>query len=245
MRLLPAALLLAAGLAALPAAAQDAGSGSWDARLTAVTGEVSVYPAGGGEAIAASSGMPLDQGDRVATSSGSSAEISLDGSSLIDLQEDSEFTLERTEKSDTSFFLSLGTLLAKIQALGGYRMSVRTPDAVAAVRGTEFGVESDANGESRVGVFDEGRVEVTGQGGREILNANQETAVRRGFAPERPYALRRFLVRRARMRAEIRRLRAVRRGWRRLSSAQRSALRGRMIRRMRRRRRERLLRRRG
>lgn len=212
MRLLAAALcaLLAAGRAS---AQQDE---RWDARLTSATGSVSVQPASGGEAVEASEGMPLDEGDRIVTGDGATAEISLDGESLITLSEKSDFTLEKTAKGDSTFSLAFGSLLAKIESLGRRRLSVRTPASVAAVRGTEFGVDVDAAQESHVGVFDEGRVEVTGQGATEVLTPNQETSVAKGRPPLRPFALKRFVARRDMMRGRIQRLRAVREAWKKL-----------------------------
>jgi hypothetical protein len=214
---------LAVLLGAAPAAAADADR--WDARLTAATGEVAVYPAGGSEAVEASADMPLDEGDRVVTSAGATAEISLDGESLITLQEGTDFTLEKTAKSESTFSLALGSLLAKIQTLGSARLSVRTPTSVAAVRGTEFGVDVEDGEQSHVGVFDEGRVEVSGSGATEVLTPNQETTVARGRAPLKAFALKRFAARRALMRGRIRRLQAVRKAWRSLPPGPRRQMR--------------------
>jgi len=237
MKILAAAV--AACVLAGPAHAQDAAAGRWDARLTAVTGDVVVHPADGGEEVAGEADMPLEEGDRVTTSAGSTAELSLDGRSLISLAENSDFKLENTRKDASIFSLSLGSLLAKIEKLGENRLSVRTPASVAAVRGTEFGV--DVAGESsHVGVFDEGRVEVQGAaGGAEVLTANQETSVARGQAPARAAPLKRFLARRALMRAHIRRLAAVRRNWRAMAPEQRRAARAKAFERLRQRRRNR------
>ncbi len=235
MRALLCAVLAAA--AAAPALAQDSDSGRWDARLTAVTGEVVVRPAGGGDEVSGEAGMPLEEGDRVVTSADSTAEIALDGDSLIALGANSDFTLENTRKSASIFSLALGSLLAKIQKLGSQSLSVRSPTAVAAVRGTEFGVDA-AGDHSSVGVFDEGRVEVKGaSGGTEVLTPNQETSVARGRAPLRPAPLRRFAARRALMRSRVRRLAAVRRNWRPLAAAVRRAGRADALKRARRRRR--------
>jgi len=224
---------LAAALAvffALPAHAQDdagADADKYDARITAVTGEVTVYPADGtSDPAAADEGTLLAEGDRVVVSSGSSAEISLDGSSLITLNENSDFTLSKLGRAEAELSLAFGSLLAKIQKLGDGRLQVKTPAAVAAVRGTEFGVDFAADGgDAHVGVFDEGRVEVGGSGGMEVLTANQETSVRHGERPMHAEPLRRFLARREFMRASVRRLAVVHRGWRRIPARQRRAMR--------------------
>jgi hypothetical protein len=214
MRILAATLAVL--LTAAPSFAQDASPDHWDARLTSVTGEVSVHPADGSEAVVGSADMPLEEGDRVVTGEGATAEISLDGESLITLASASDFTLEKTAKAESTFSLAFGSLLAKIQSLGSRRLSVRTPTSVAAVRGTEFGVDVEGAEQSHVGVFDEGRVEVSGSGVTEVLTPNQETSVARGRPPLKPFALKRFVARRKMMHARIQRLQAVRKAWRKL-----------------------------
>lgn len=223
MRLLTA--LLSLTLVAAPALAQDAAD--WDARLGTVKGEVTVYSSEGDqEGASGEDGMPLEAGDRVVTAEGASAEVVLDGGSLITLRESSDFKVEATTKNDSVFSLAVGSLLAKIQKLGEQRMRVRTGTAVAAVRGTEFGVEIEGE-QTHVGVFDEGKVEVTAaEGGpAELLIANQETRVARGAKPLSAYQLQRLMRHRALMRGHGRRLAAIRKQWRALTPAQRLELR--------------------
>lgn len=220
--------------------AQDAGADHWDARLTAATGEVVVHPAGGGDEVAGEADMPLEEGDRVTTGADSTAEISLDGQSLISLRENSDFTLENTDKKASVFSLSLGSLLAKIEKLGTRSLSVHSPTSVAAVRGTEFGVDVEGDS-SHVGVFDEGRVEVSGAaGGTQVLTPNQETSVARGQRPTQAAPLKRFAARRALMRAHVRRLAFVRRHWKAMPPAQRREARARALERQRQRRQNRM-----
>lgn len=217
------ALLLAA---AVPLRAQEE---SWDARLGAVSGDVTVVAADGSPDASGEDGMPLEEGDRVVVAEGGSAEVALDGGSLITVREKSEFKLEKTAKGDSSFFLAVGSLLAKIQKLGNQRLRVRTPTAVAAVRGTEFGVE--AGEETYVGVFDEGKVEVSGEAGGtpELLIANQETSVKKGAAPVHAAQLRRFVAHRALMRGHGRRLSAIKAKWKALPPDQRREMRRKFI----------------
>ena len=244
MRTLLLAAAFAASSAGAPARAQEAGSDHWDARLTAVTGEVVVHPAGGGDEVSGDADMPLEEGDRVTTSADSTAELSLDGGSLITLAANSDFTLENTRKDASIFSLTLGSLIAKIQKLGSQSLSVRSPTSVAAVRGTEFAVDVEGE-QSHVGVFDEGRVEVKSAsgGGTEVLTPNQETSVARGQAPMRAAPLRRFAARRALMRARVQRLAVVRQSWKAMPAAQRREARAKAIKRLRQRRLKRLQRR--
>jgi len=208
------------------------GANDWDSRIVSTQGAVEVFPAGAAGPVAAGAGMPLEQGDRVTTGAGASAEVGLDGLHLISLNEDSDFVLRSDNRASTVLSLKSGGLLAKIQhLLSGQALIVETPDAVAAVRGTEFGVDVSAQGATDVGVFDEGRVEVRGaQGGPSaILTPNHETNVPRGGRPARPYALRHFLRYRARMARLLRRQQRLRRLWRRMPAARRLSLRRAMM----------------
>ncbi len=207
---------------------------SWDARLGAVTGDVTIVPADGSPEVSAEAGMPLEQGDRIVVGSGGAAEVALDATSLLSVRPKSELTLESTAKGDSTFFLAIGSLLAKIEKLGARSLRVRTPSAVAAVRGTEFGVETDG-ATSHVGVFDEGKVEVSGAAGGkpELLRANQELSVKKGAAPGHAVQLRRFMAHRARMRGQGRRLAAIRSSWKALPPEARRELRLKSIERMR------------
>ena len=209
-------------MTATPGWAKDA---SWDARLTAVNGEVSVAPSGG-EAATAEVGLPIEDGDRVTTGAGASAEITLDGESLITLGENADFTMHTSAKKASEFELALGSLLAKIKTLGRGGMTVRTPTSVLAVRGTEFAVDVDAE-QSRVGVFDEGRVEVRDRdgGNAQTLTANQETFIPRGGPPRRPEPLRVFAQRREMMRGQVQRLGEIKREWRRMPAGDRRSAR--------------------
>jgi hypothetical protein len=230
MKSILAAIVFAA-LAAAPVRAQE---DRWDARLAGVSGDVTVIAADGSPEVSGEAGMPLEEGDRVVVAEGGSAEVALDGGSLIALRENSDLKLEKTAKADSSFFLTAGSLLAKIQKLGTQRLSVHTPTAVAAVRGTEFGVEVEGDA-SHVGVFDEGKVEVTAPAGGtpELLISNQETSVKKGQAPAHAEQLQRFIARRAQMRGQRSRLAAIKAKWKVLPPAQRRQMRQQAMERMR------------
>jgi len=157
---LAALALLAAALLRVPSA--SAAEADWDTRLAAVQGEVFVVPAGGGEAMAAEAGMPLEAGDEVRTGSDGKAEVAVSADSLLELGPESEFRVDSAARSAGSFTLSLGRLVAKLRSLTlvRERLSFRTPTAVAAVRGTEFALEVQDDGGTALGVFDEGKVAV-------------------------------------------------------------------------------------
>lgn len=217
-------------LTAAPARAQEE---KWDARIAAVSGDVVVRSADGGAEASAEAGMPLEEGDQVVAAADSSAEVALDGSNLITVRENSEFVIEKVAKSDATFFLKIGSLLAKIQKLGENRLRVKTPTAVAAVRGTELGVEVEGES-SYVGVFDEGKVEVTSDTGEtELLISNQETTVVKGKGPLNATQLQRFVRSRARMRGHGRRISTIRAKWKALPAQERLELRKKVIEQMR------------
>jgi len=197
------------------ASAQGETGESWEARITAVEGEVVVFPRGSEEGIFAEVDTPLESGDRVETGANSRVEIALEADSVMDLGPDSVLDVESMSVERSVFELSLGSLVAKIKSLVSRRggLSIRTPTAVAAVRGTEFGVEVEASGASQIGVFDEGRVSVlpVAEGSEEaVLSAQDETRVEKGSRRARIGKLKRFLAHHSRMkrlrgrRAELR-----------------------------------------
>lgn len=206
----------------------------WDARLGAVSGDVTIVPADGSPEVSGEAGMPLEEGDRVVVGDGGLAEVGLDATSLLVVRAGSDLKLEETAKAGSSFFLAAGALFAKIEKLGARALRVRTPTAVAAVRGTEFGVETDG-ATSHVGVFDEGKVEVSGtaDGKPELLRANQETSVKKGAGPGHAVQLRRFVRHRAHVRGHGRRLAALKSKWKALPPEERRAARLKAIERMR------------
>ncbi len=215
----------------LPLAAQE---GSWDARVSAVEGEVEIFSEGAQEGAAAEADMPLEDGDRLVTGPESRAELALDAESLIELGPDSEFIVGSLDPRDSWFTLRLGLLSAKLRRLlSDSRLRVRTQGAVAALRGTEFSVETSGPEDTAVAVFDEGEVSVSSAGeeadSRVTLGANQETEVLRGRRPLPPRALRRM----ARMRERLKHIRSrretLRKRWKALPPEKRRELRERML----------------
>ncbi len=158
----------------------------WDPRVTMVEGQVTIFSRGAAEGVPAAEGMPLEEGDNVRTGVDGRAELALSSDSVIALGPASVVTLSDLEPKQTLLNLDLGTLVAKLQWKGtpGRHMDIMTPTAVAAVRGTEFGVTVQEGGETSVGVFDEGRVAVrtveTSAVEETMLEPHQEVRVPRG-----------------------------------------------------------------
>jgi hypothetical protein len=177
-----------------------------------------------GEFVEAELNAPLAAGDLVRTGSDGSAEIALDGESVVDLAPNSDFLVTSLDPAQTEFHLGFGSLVAKLKSLtSGEGMTFRTSNAVAAVRGTELGVAHDGDDQpSRFGVFDEGRVAVQSEGseGSVMLNPGEETQAQKGARPPQAHALRSFVPARERLAAARVRLDTYRKAWVRRSPQQ-------------------------
>ncbi|MBI4679285.1 MAG: FecR domain-containing protein [Elusimicrobia bacterium] len=208
----------------------------WEARFTDVKGTVTVFTTGGdADGMPADNDVPLEEGDRIKTGDDGYAEVAIEGDSLVVLKANSQMTVASARIGASEIGLAFGSLLAKIQSalgVGGFR--VRTPTAVAAVRGTEFGLDvaGEAEGnETHVGVFDEGKVEVSGLSGEdaETLMVNQETVVRKGSRPLPPYVIKRLMRHRKLVRGMGKRAQQVKKRWASLPADKRGELRQRWM----------------
>ncbi len=189
---------------------------SWDARITSLQGNVNFYPASSPkQGYVAVSGLPLKSGDRIVTNAGSQAQIAFNGSGVVTLTPNSSFTVKALSQSKTSLFLGMGNIIAKFDhLLSGQNLQVQTPMAVAAIRGTEFGVGFSKASGAKVGVFDEGKVEVTNHSGHEFLKPHQELAVKsKNGKLSHPRPLHYFLRYNKQMAAIRKSLAAVRLTW--------------------------------
>lgn len=127
----------------------------------------------------------LHEGDYVKTGKNSEADISFITGVRINLKEDTEIEIKQTraeEKgNETKLEVFKGKLFNKVRKLS--RMEIKTPQAIAAVRGTEFGVEvSDL---TRIYVL-EGLVDVWNSQGKVELKEGMETTVESGKPPKEP-----------------------------------------------------------
>ena len=108
--------------------------------------------------IATEIGAPLKQNDVIRTSELSFCDLKL-GDSLVRIKEKSTVLLSSLMQNNGSenigLELSLGKALCKPKKLlKSEQFTVKTPTAIAAVRGTNFTVETDANKTTRIKVFD-------------------------------------------------------------------------------------------
>ena len=109
------------------------------ARLAFASGDVTIEAKAGGRL--AKTGDALSEGDAVTTAARAVAVIELPDGSRLKLRESSRLavTLPGPKTPVTEAFLYFGSAFAKVtKRLAGQEFHVRTPSAVAAVRGTEF-----------------------------------------------------------------------------------------------------------
>ena len=167
------------------------------AKLNYVTGKVEVQRSGTNVWVLAKMNMSLYAADQVRTGKNGMAEILLDDGSFLRLKPNSmleiiELAQEDKAKAKKSVFgLSIGKLWSKVQKIqdAESKFEVRTPTAVAGVRGTELSVFVDRDFSTRVSVF-AGSVEVRAirEEMREelapvLVGANQSLNVGAGISP--------------------------------------------------------------
>lgn len=125
-----------------------AGKKSGYGKIVEVEGEVSMKRCGGDKKFKAIKGMKLVEGDILYTGEKSSASIILDNNSQVVIGENSTVNLAEMKKmegkkSSTVIQLKKGSVFSKVKKklTGKERFEIRTSNAVAGVRGTEFYVK--------------------------------------------------------------------------------------------------------
>jgi|GEM_PF-3201066 len=164
-----------------------------EARLVGALGSVFVRLAGrpGDQYVQISSGAPFEAGDTIRVGAGSSAEVALDGQTLIVLSSATELSLNSLTRALTALKLSGGSLSALVQHVSPVdSFTIQTPVVLANVHGSELIVSQDAAlGPSFVGIVEDGRVEVTSAGQSCALIPGQETSASAGWPPQPPHVL--------------------------------------------------------
>jgi hypothetical protein len=153
------ALSLASLLALAPAAfADDVISTKGKTALTQFGGRVEISHGGGSSEVVKKAPVLLNEGDRVSTAEGTAVVTFAEGS-VIRLEAQSQAAVTSDSGSFMLIRLSAGKLWAKVSKIAGRKFEVRTENAVAAVRGTEFSMTVTGVMSSLVAV-QEGRVSV-------------------------------------------------------------------------------------
>ena len=138
----------------------------------------------------------LQMGDGIRTGKSSSVNIAFaDGSELLVLSESEilleiAHPLEHPSEARTTVKIIKGRVENKVkQRNGARRYEVYTPAAVAAVRGTEFRVAADNNGEVMRSEVLTGSVTVSGSGASHTVEAGFATIAKLGVPPTPPIAI--------------------------------------------------------
>lgn len=128
-------------------------------RITHVEGRVAVVPHGSSDPAPAVADFSLEPGDQVLTGDDGRIEIATQDGTVMELGQKSSLELEDSSPSVSRFFLQVGRLLARFSSERetGRAHQVRTPVAVAAVRGTELVLDVAESGSVEAGVI-EGQV---------------------------------------------------------------------------------------
>ena len=159
--------------------------------LSIVGGNVLIQKTDSTEWIDGKEGMTLDAGEKIKTDTGGTATITFFDGSIIQLNNNTEISLdELTSKSSSkSIKLSqeIGESLSRASKLldTASKYEITTPSAVAAVGGTIMQVLVNTDGSTSVANV-EGSVSVTAQGKEVIIPVGQHSTVSTGQAPGAP-----------------------------------------------------------
>jgi len=200
-----------------------------DLRLTDASGSVTVRTlADPKHPIIVDEEIPLQEGDIVETGPRSSAELVIDGESVLSLRSGTRVKAAKLDSENTQFDVGQGLILAKVKPIASptQKFMIKLPTAIVAIRGTEFGADT-AYGLSHIAVFDEGHIRVSGVWGHEHveLTPNQETRVPLSSVPHVPYRLLHFQVHRRLMPTLRRRLIYWKKNWKVIPIVQRRYMR--------------------
>lgn len=174
-----AALALLSALAspshALWPFSDPAPAGPLGAVLAEVSGAVNVKKAGAAAAAPGAAQTALDAGDVVTTGAGGRAVVAFLDGSKMQLRENSAFSVAAHSAKKVSVKIDVGTLQYWIaKQAKRRRYELRTPTAVASVRGTSGEVEVEPNGESSFAQWTGSTDVMDSQGNNVRLEANQQ-----------------------------------------------------------------------
>ncbi len=171
-------LILVTALIILPVKAWCESAAS-QVRVDAIKGEASVIRAD--RTLPIQAGDTLQQGDQIRTASNGTVDLVVNNVAGYRALPDSESSIINADPSDTSLGVSKGKIVINLSKLSkNSSFQVKTPTAIAAVRGTQFSCE--ANGYIRGASFAvrEGIVEV------QTLSTGQSIMLNEGFALDVP-----------------------------------------------------------
>lgn len=147
------------------------------ATAASVEGSAEYQAKGAGPWVALAAGQVIGPTDQVKTGSGGKVIIAFSDGTKVQLGANAGFQLESLEARKIGVHMAVGLLDAWVAKVKKRRFQVRTPTAVASVRGTQLQVAVDAAGNTDVFCFS-GALEVAPpQGGRPVeVPAGQQVA---------------------------------------------------------------------
>ncbi len=177
-----AAAVLVIGVASWPFAQRFMNSvGTLSAIVEASNGSVFRVTANATEPLA--TGTQLKAGERLRTAKEAGAVVKLSDGSRIETRERSEFSINES-LDGTTINLERGQVIVQAaKQNGGRKLFVATPDAMVAVKGTIFAVNSGTKG-ARVSVV-EGEVELNHGGKKSLLHSGEQAVTHESIAPVR------------------------------------------------------------
>lgn len=161
--------------------------GNTVAVITQVIGKLEILNYGAKQWAKGKPGTFLYEGDSVRTGVGSKVVIIFSNGVEIKINENTQFDLRIAElgKVAEKIRMKKGQGTCSLRARADVEFSIKTPVAVAAVRGTKFDIKVADNGNTTVFVM-EGIVGVKNDFGTVQVKENQITNVAGGSAPEPP-----------------------------------------------------------
>jgi hypothetical protein len=182
-------LLKTAVMAAFAAAALFPVSGVCAEKMSAVavyvSGDVQVKRADAKDFAALKVNDSLSPGDSIKTAAGAKASLVSKGGAEIRINENSTFDIPGKNENANTFSLMAGQVWSRMLHKMA-KLSVRTPSAVCAIRGTEADIEQKDI--MTVKVY-EGHVDLTNAAGKQSLHAGQVSTVSGTAAPAAPRAM--------------------------------------------------------
>jgi len=151
------------------------------AYIYGLRGEVDLKKAGAADwaRVGGDEKTKLQPGDELRTARASTIEIYMDDGTRIKVAPLSAFKMSEEDGEKVSLGLYFGRVRSWVKKFSK-KFEVRTPSAVCAVRGTDFMVSSDADGNSRVEVYEGSVLAGDSKGNSALVREGQATDIPAG-----------------------------------------------------------------
>ena len=168
-----------------------------DATVVSITGKVELVRSESTKAVILSSKESISIGSKIITGDNGSALIQFADSSTLLIQKNSQVVFNtlssygKTGMVDTRLRLQKGRVETSVTPMknSGSRYEIKTPAAVAAVRGTQFRVAYENNQQTMASEVVKGEVSVAAEGIEQSLIKGFGTITEKGKAPQPPVKL--------------------------------------------------------